>query len=311
MFPGQSSADPEMLGRACAMHPAAAGILERAWPVLGPELASRFRESLEAVPLDTNQDVQIAVFLTTQMHLAALEAAGVDATESMGLSLGEYSHLVHIGALGFEDALRLVVVRGALYNLAMPGLMVTVIGVDEESVAEVVGEAGVHGELVISNFNTPTQHVLAGGRGAVSWAAGQLEEVHGAVTVVIEERVPMHSPLMADVAEAFRPALAAASWRTPVRPYRANVLGRIAPEPTGADFESLLAAHVSQPVWWRPAVEQLAAEYPGAIFVEVGPGQVLHNMLGRRWIAPPRTCTDTRKTDPAAHFAAVVETLRD
>src|SRR5688500_12101805 len=292
MFPGQSSADAGMLARPVAMHAAAASIAEAARAVLGPGLAARYLES-ERVPLDSNQDVQISVFLTTQMHLASLRACGIEAEQSIGLSLGEYSHLVHIGALAFEDALRLVVTRGALYNGAMPGIMVTVIGADEEAVAGVVREASVHGEVVISNFNTPTQHVLAGERGAVEWAAGQLEEMHGAMTVMIDERVAMHSPLMAEVADAFRPALAAAPWRTPSRPYRSNVLGGVAEAPTAADFETLLAAHVSQPVWWRRGIEQLAAEDSDAIFVEVGPGQVLHNMLGRRWLDAARLCTDS------------------
>lgn len=55
------------------------------------------------------------------MHLAALEAAGVTAAASLGLSLGEYAHLVHIGALDVAAAVRLVAARGALYEAGPPG----------------------------------------------------------------------------------------------------------------------------------------------------------------------------------------------
>jgi [acyl-carrier-protein] S-malonyltransferase len=296
-----------MIARARELGKAAEDVACRAAAVLGED-ASRYLEPRGA-RLDTNRDVQIAVFLATQMHLAALDAAGIDAEVSVGLSLGEYSHLVHIGALTFADALRLIVTRGTLYTTATSGRMVTIIGADTEAVEGVVSEARVHGVLAISNFNTPTQHVVAGSHGAVTWAARQLEERHGAMTIVIEKDVPMHSPLMADVANAFRPTLTAAAWRTPVRSYWSNVLGDVVPYPSPADFAALLTAHVSQPVFWRHAVERLAAETADAVFVEVGPGQVLHNMLGRRWIGPARACTDGWDAHPAAHFEAVIERL--
>jgi len=57
------------------------------------------------------------------------------AGRSLGLSLGEYSHLVHIGALELDDALRLVDERGRCYDEAPPGTMATVLTVDRETVA--------------------------------------------------------------------------------------------------------------------------------------------------------------------------------
>ncbi len=310
MFPGQSSADPGMLARAQSLDPAAREIATTARIVLGDSLADRYLDSSVA-PLETNRDIQIAVFLATQMHLAALRARGIDAEDSVGLSLGEYSHLVHIGALSFADALRLVMVRGALYDRSPAGVMVTVIGPDEDTVSEVVSQASPRGPVVISNFNTPTQHVLAGDAATVTWAAEQLEEEHGAMAVVIERRVPMHSPLMADTAQEFRTALEGAPWGTPTRSYWPNVLGRRAVPCTTADFPALLTAHVWQPVLWRRTIEQLALARPDATFVEVGPGHILRHMLGRRWIAPRCACTDAPNDPaPAEHFRAIVDTLR-
>jgi [acyl-carrier-protein] S-malonyltransferase len=310
MFPGQSSADPEMLHRAIALHPAAGAIADRARAALGTAAASRYLDA-DRAPLDTNRDVQIGVFLATQMHLAALRASGVDAQTSLGLSLGEYSHLVHIGALSFEDALWLVATRGALYDQCATGVMVTVLGASEEDVAQVVSCAAERGRIVISNFNTPTQHVLAGEPGAVAWAAEQLEEAHGAQTVVIEKRVPMHSPLMQGVERRFRLSLAAAPWAPPERCYWPNVVGSPIYAPRPDDFVTHLAAHVTRPVLWRRAIERLACTNPGATFVEVGPGDVLHNMLGRRWLPVRRARTDMRPADGAAdRFSSTVEALR-
>jgi malonyl CoA-acyl carrier protein transacylase len=69
LFPGQSSAAPAIVSRALAVHPAAAKVADRARHVLGVR-ADRALDPNGAV-LESNRDVQIAVFLATQMHLAA------------------------------------------------------------------------------------------------------------------------------------------------------------------------------------------------------------------------------------------------
>jgi [acyl-carrier-protein] S-malonyltransferase len=307
MFPGQSSADDEMVARALTLHPAAGRVAARARAVLGDGVASRYLAG-PRVPLESNRDVQIAVFLATQMHLASLQAAGIDADDSLGLSLGEYSHLVHIGALSFEDALALVALRGALYDESPPGVMVAILGPVEDEVVEVVTRTACEGCLVISNFNTPTQHVLAGEADAVACAAERLEDDHGAQAVVIERRVPMHSPLMEDVATRYRPCLAAVRWKAAKRAYRPNVLGKAMDTARPADYLAMLTAHVSQPVQWRRALEQLASAHPDATFIEVGPGRVLHGMLGRRWLAVARAFTDCRAgDDERRHVSATPE----
>ena len=310
MFPGQSSADPGMLRRALALHPKSREIADRTVALLGRPAVERYLDPAGA-RLDSNRDVQLAVFLATQMHLAALRAQGIEGGASLGLSLGEYSHLVHIGALTFEEALRLVDARGQAYETSRPGTMVTVLAADRDTVESVVSEAGGRGTVVVSNYNTPTQHVLSGEKDAVFWAAGRLEEEHGARTVTIEKRVPMHSPLMSDVAGRFRRWLQQAPWRRPRTRYMPNVTGEPIRDPQPLDFVDSLAAHVAWPVRWQKSMERVAREVPGATFVEVGPGRVLHNMLGRRWLPLRRAATDAaERVGAAAHFLATVEGLR-
>jgi [acyl-carrier-protein] S-malonyltransferase len=309
MFPGQSSASPRAVQRAMAAHPAAASVTDSARRVLGPR-AARYL-SPAGVMLESNRDVQVSVFLATQMYLAALEDEGVTGDRSLGLSLGEYSHLVQIGALDRDDALALVDERGRCYDEAPPGVMVTVLAVDHDTVAAVVAEARQHGPIVISNYNAPTQHVIAGAEAAVTWAATRLEDDHGAHTTVIERRVPMHSPLMQPVAERFRGVLAQAAWQPARRPYHPNVLGRTIGNASPHALVDHLTRHVSEPVRWQASIETLAADCPSATFVEVGPGGVLHNMLGRAWRSLKRARVDgPEELAPAAHFAATMETLR-
>ena len=310
LFPGQSSASPDAVNRALQAHPAAAAVSGVARAVLGDARADAYLNP-EGARLESNRDVQVTVFLASQMYLAALAAEGIDGDVSLGLSLGEYSHMVHIGALTVADALRLVDERGRCYDEAPPGVMITVLAVDHDTVAEVVAAARDRGSIVISNYNTPTQHVIAGEAGAVHWAARTLEDDHGAHTALIERRVPMHSPLMAPVAAAFSPALAQAPWRVPAADYLPNVTATPVAAATAAEFVSHLVRHVSEPVRWHASVDLLAARHPDAAFVEVGPGAVLHNMLGRTWRSLRRARVDAPDDlSPRDHFAAMLEALR-
>lgn len=312
MFPGQSSADPQMIQRAAALHVSARQLLDRARTALGHDALRVYTQDAGA-RLQSNRDVQLSVFLATQMHLSALHAEGVHADWSVGLSLGEYSHLVHIGALSFESALVLVEARGAAYDTAPHGVMITVLGATCDEVEDAVTRphaGGRQGAVFVSNYNAPTQHVIAGERGAAEAAAQWLEDECGAHAIETESRVPMHTPLLREVAVRFRPALAAAAWQPPTAPYVPNVTGQPLHHPAEDAFLDALTRHVTQPVRWQAGIEGLAALLPDATFVEVGPGDVLHNMIGRRWLPHRRAATDQpRGHDPASRFRTTVEGL--
>lgn len=310
LFPGQSSVRADAIARARQVHPAAEALAWQAAAMLGAADARAYFHASEA-RLESNRDVQMVVFLASQMYLQAVAAEGLEAAASLGLSLGEYSHLVHIGALTFEDALALVSARGHCYDQAPPGVMVTVLGADRATVAAVVAESVAHGCAVISNYNAPTQHVVAGEADAVAWVASRLEDEHGAYTTVIERRVPMHSPLMRGVGAAFAPAVAAAAWQRPMSAYLPNVSATPIDAATPADFVAHLTAHVSAPVLWDRSVDRVVAAHGAATFVEVGPGAVLHNMLGRGWRGLRRARLDAGDgVDPRQHLDHVVEDLR-
>src|SRR2546423_684891 len=111
LFPGQNSRYPEMLQKLVDRDPANADVLEHASDTLGRDLMTHFQPDKPAM-FAHNRDVQIGVFLANHMHWQTLERAGIKAEYSSGLSLGEFNHLVHIGALEFEDALRVLTARG-------------------------------------------------------------------------------------------------------------------------------------------------------------------------------------------------------
>jgi [acyl-carrier-protein] S-malonyltransferase len=307
MFPGQSSRYPEMIDKLLALGPWNGEMLAHASDVLHRDLRAHFRAQNEAM-FDRNRDVQIGVFLANHMYWQSLCMAGVTADLSLGLSLGEYNHLVHIGALDFQQALVLLDARGHAYEHGPHGAMASVFPVDFDRVRDVVEGVRHLGQLEIAIHNAPNQQVIAGERRALTAALTVLEEQDFVQGVVFEQRLPMHTQLFKPVAEAFRPALAAVPWRRPSLPYLPNVLGHVIEHPTAEQFVDLLARHVWSPVLWRESIDCLAGRYDDLVFVEVGPRAVLYNLLGKKWQRHPKYKTDSQD-DLLTSFTSLAEEL--
>lgn len=307
MFPGQSSRDPGMFERLRALHPITREIVEHASDVLGRDVGLHYQAGNPRI-FASNRDVQVGVFLANYMYGECLRAGGVTAAFSLGLSLGEYNHLVHIGAVGFADALRLVDARGALYDTGPAGAMVAVPTLDYPDVERVVEQIQAHGCLEIAVFNSPTHHVLSGEGAALELALDLLEREHFTEGVVIEPHIPMHSSRFEPVGRALRTVLEGVPWTRPVRPYLPNLLGRFVDNPGPAEFAALLSQHVYRPVRWRHSIDFIADHVERAVFVEVGPRRVLCNILNKKWRNNPRFTTDPAE-DERGSLAQLIEEL--
>jgi [acyl-carrier-protein] S-malonyltransferase len=307
MFPGQSSKYAGMLDRVIDMWAPARGLVSNASELLGRDLRALYREGNEQAFL-SNRDIQVGVFLTNHLHLCALEAAGVHAEFSLGLSLGEYNHLVHIGALDFTDALRLVEARGRVYDQGPHGMMAALFPVDIEMVEDLIARAKPFGVVDIANLNSPSQFVVAGETPAVEEVMRLAEEELAVNPTPIERQIPMHSSVFKPAAAQLLPHLQSAPWRRPRREYVSNVAGDFVAEPTGRQFEDLLTRHVYSPVRWRESIDAVAARLPQAVFIEVGPRGVLYNLLQKRWRANKKFKTDSSENF-AGNFQQLVATL--
>lgn len=281
IFPGQSSRYREMLARAVAHSSAACTVVREASEILGRNLHKELAPEAPALFID-NRSVQVGVFLVSHIYLRELAAHGIRPALSLGLSLGEYNHLVDIGAIEFADALKIVDARGRLYAEGPPGMMISLFPADETALARILSEVGA--DVAISNFNSPSQLVIAGPRDSVTRAAALFEEREFGHAVIIEDRIPMHTPHFRPVADSLRPHLEAARFKKVAGPYIPNVAAAPvhAAEPA-AIIESLFH-HVFSPVQWRRSIEAVLAVLPDAIFVEVGPKRILCNLLAHRWV---------------------------
>lgn len=276
MFPGQG-AQAVGMGRALAdAFPAARRTFEEADDVLGYALSAICFEGPAERLTETDVCQPALVATSTAAYRVAREEAGLAPGLVIGHSLGEYSALVAAGAMGFADALRIVAERGAAMReagAATPGAMAAVIGLGDDEVRALAGEAG---EAWPANYNCPGQVVVSGTVPAIDRLVGLAGE-RGVRTARLAVDGAFHSPLVASAAERLRPALDGWEPAPADPPFLSTTT--VALEPPGRLREVLLD-QVTSPVRFGDGV--VAAVGMGAErFVEVGPGKVLSGLVRR------------------------------
>lgn len=278
LFPGQGSQYVGMGKDLAARFPEAHTMFERADKVLGVNLTKILFEGPED-HLKQTKNTQPAIFLHSMVVWNLLKPT--DAAMTAGHSLGEYSALVAAGAMSFEDALKIVRLRGELMQIAgeeNPGTMAAVVGLDAAVVSDVCHEASSAGVVQPANFNSPGQIVISGSVAGVRKAM-ELAKPRGAK--LVKELVvsgAFHSPLMDSAKFALKAALAEVRIVDAAIPVYANVTA--APVKNAEEIRELLVAQVTSPVRWDESITAMAAA--GAVkYTEIGPGKVLQGLVKR------------------------------
>jgi [acyl-carrier-protein] S-malonyltransferase len=201
-----------------------------------------------------------------------------------GHSLGEYSALVASGALGFEDAVRLVNARGRFMQEAVPegrGAMAAVLGISPAEVEDACERARreLDGAVVTAaNYNSPQQTVIAGEALAVDLACTRAREAGAKRTVALPVSAPFHCELMRPAADKLQLELARVAFSDPQPAVVTNVEATANAE--GARIAALLEQQVTAPVRFTEMVQTLC-EQGVTHFLEVGPGRVLGGLVAR------------------------------
>lgn len=244
--------------------------------------------------LTLTHNAQPAILAHSAAVLAVVGTRLAGGVAGAGHSLGEYSAYVAAGALTPGEAARLVRRRGELMYDAdqqRPGAMAAVLGlatVDVEAACNAASASAAGGVVVAANLNAPDQTVISGDPAAVE-EAGRLCKERGARRVLpLNVRGAFHSPLMVPAVDGLREALATAVFSEPTFPIIANASAELIS--TAVDAKRLLADQLTAPVRWVACIETAAATFPGATFIEVGPGSVLSG-LTRRIVPDAATLT--------------------
>ncbi|MBP6677537.1 MAG: ACP S-malonyltransferase [Paracoccus sp.] len=283
VFPGQGAQVIGMGRELAEAYPAARAVFAEVDEALGENLSDLiWNGDIETLTL--TQNAQPALMATSIAAFRALEAEGFgikDADFVAGHSLGEYSALCAAGALTPADTARLLRLRGAAMQEAVPvgqGAMAAILGLDFAAVDQIARDAAEGEVCQAANDNDPAQVVISGHKAAVERAAVLAKERGAKRALMLPVSAPFHSALMQPAAAAMAEALAAVEIVTPQVPLIANVRAEPVSEP-GA-IRRLLVEQVTGAVRWRESIEFLAGAGVTE-FWEIGAGKALSGMIKR------------------------------
>ncbi len=285
LFPGQGAQVVGMGAEIAQSFPVAAQIYEKANDIVGFDLKGLCFEG-PAEQLNSTTISQPAIFVTSTAILEVLRTnpatSNISADITAGLSLGEYTALYAAGLISFEDGLVLVHKRGQAMQAAADatdGAMVGIIGLDEEKVRQLCGEAA-EGDLIVPvNFNCPGQVVVSGSVSACERAA-LLAQKYGAIKAVrLEVAGAFHTEMMSSAAESLGEALSNCEIS---EPSEIRTIANINAEyyQTSQKIADGLINQLTCPILWQKCMERLIDDGLEK-FYEIGPGRVLTGLMRR------------------------------
>lgn len=277
VFPGQGSQFVGMGKDLYDNNALAKELFDKADEILGFKITDIMFAGTDEQLKQTNV-TQPAVFLHSVISALCL---GDDFQPAMaaGHSLGEFSALVAVGALSFEDGLRLVAARANAMQKACeqnPGTMAAIIGLPDEKVEEICND--LTAVVVPANYNCPGQLVISGSSDGIAEACEKLKAAGAKRALPLKVGGAFHSPLMQPAKDELQEAIEKTTFSTPKCPVYQNVDAK--PHTNPEEIKQNLIAQLTSSVRWTKSVQNMIADGAND-FTECGPGKALQGMIGR------------------------------
>jgi len=310
LFPGQGSQKPGMAKDLVDAFPGAKNVFDRADAALGTSLSKLcFDGPAEELTLTHNAQPALLAH-GAAVWAATRDVVGAQVVATAGHSLGEFTGYHAAESLSLEDAVRVVRRRGELMyesGVKRPGTMAAILGNTSRPIEEICAEASREAGLVVpANYNSPSQLVLSGEEAGVERAMALCKDAGAKRAIRLNVSGAFHSPLMESAADGLREVLDRAAFGNPHFPVYANVNGEAVID--GSRAKQLLLEQLSKPVRWTDEIQAMAARFPNALYVEMGPGNVLTGLVKK--IAPSlqtMTCGTAAEVAQLRQLAGAVE----
>ncbi|MCX6318738.1 MAG: SDR family NAD(P)-dependent oxidoreductase [Bacteroidetes bacterium] len=279
MFTGQGSQYPGMTKGLYEHLPAFRSIVDEGLSLIEKYSGEDFRivfsgDGEEGEKINETKYTQPLLFLAEYALARVLMTKGVTPQYMIGHSIGEYTAACISNVFSFEEAIRLVVKRGALVNSLQSGMMLS--AALSEKDAETYLAAGIS----LAAVNAEEQVVFSGDTGKITGLEKRLSE-QGVTCRKLKTSHAFHSSMIDPVLDEFRKELSAIRFNTPEIPFLSNVTGLIAEanEVTTAEY---WIRQLRQAVNFHKGITTIIKntnkeERP--LFLEIGPGNVLSRLV--------------------------------
>ena len=233
---------------------------------------------------------QPALFTMEYAMAQYLISLGINPSAVAGHSLGELTALCVAGVYSMEDGFRIVNTRARCMDKAAamntdPGVMAAVDAPMELLKEMMQGQENIH----IGNINSPNQVILSGNTETVNNLGKKLKE-KGYRFTLLRVSMAFHSPVMRVIRDELEAYVASIPFHSPKIPVISNTT--MAPYPSDSgQIRQILMAHLESTVHWKNNVQTLWNDYGIRLFAEVGPGDILSNLIADT--LPDSTCIQT------------------
>ncbi|MCF7927378.1 MAG: ACP S-malonyltransferase [Candidatus Izimaplasma sp.] len=232
--------------------------------------------------LNNTTNTQLAMFTMYAAILEILKEKNIEASYSLGLSLGEYGALLHNEVFDLKTGFKLILKRGSVMakiSLNNPGKMSAIIGLDEQKLKTFIKQD--RGYVTIANYNTPRQLVISGEETAIKRVSNKAIDA-GARAVLLNTSGAFHSKLMDAAANKFKHYLKDISLNEPTKKITLNTTGDFYKD----NIKQTLPKQINSSVKFYQMIYTLKNDGVD-IFIEIGPKKTLKALV--RQI--DKTCT--------------------
>lgn len=246
-------------------------IKEILYPLSGSDRSDRSYNSHESY-INQTKIAQPVLFIFEYALARLLMAWGIEPQAMIGHSIGEYTAACISGVFSLESALELVVARGQSMQ-ELPGGAMLSVKIPEDELKSLVT---LNRDISLAAVNAPSLCVISGPHRAVEVFEEQLKE-KGYETRVLHTSHAFHSEMMDPILKTFEEAVKRQRVNEPEIPYISNVTGKMITSGEISD-PTYWSRHLRQTVNFSTGIKELLKEEM-AVFVEVGPGNVLSSMV--------------------------------
>ena len=279
LFPGQGAQSVGMGKDLYEKYSEYRNTYEKVNEITGRKIDDLTFDSAEE-ELSQTKNTQIAILTMSLAILEVLKKHNIQPIATTGLSLGEYTALIHSGAISFEEGIKIVQKRGELMQSLCPTgdwSMAAIMGLEEDTITEICENIKT-GFVQSANFNCPGQIVISGEKSGVVEAIEKCKQAGAKRAMELNTSGPFHTCKLKEASDTLAKELSTVN----IQEFNTKVIKNI----DGKAYESqdnvkeILAKHIISPVRFADGLQTML-DMGIDTFVEIGPGKTLSGFVKR------------------------------
>ena len=274
LFPGQGSQYPGMCKYLYEQFDYAKDLIKISDNILEYNIKNILTNDNDEL-INRTKYTQPAIFIYSMILDRYLKDEGYEPSACAGHSLGEYSALVSLNIITFEDALQTIKNRAnKMEDIGknLPGSMAAIINFNINKITEIL--TSYDNNIVIANYNTDNQINVSGYKDSINELIRNAKD-HGIRTIIpLNVSGAFHSPLMKNARIYLEKFIKSIEFHDTKTPIYQNVCPK-------KNFDSQkiknnIIKQIDQPVRWSDTIKNMKND-GFKDYIEVGPKNILTN----------------------------------